>query len=49
MRPIAIKKSKTNLYMVTEYCEGGNLESYLKSKGGYLSEMESIKVMKGVI
>eukprot|EP01016_Furgasonia_blochmanni_P015649 TRINITY_DN1864_c0_g1_i1.p1 TRINITY_DN1864_c0_g1~~TRINITY_DN1864_c0_g1_i1.p1 ORF type:complete len:736 (-),score=195.35 TRINITY_DN1864_c0_g1_i1:680-2887(-) len=49
VRPIAIKKTKNNLYMISEYCEGGNVESYIKSKGGYLSETESIKLMRGVI
>ena len=35
--------------MISEYCEGGNLENYILNRGGHLSEVESIKFMKGII
>lgn len=35
--------------MISEYCEGGNLETYIRNHDGYLSEAESIKFMKGII
>lgn len=44
-----MKKTKNNIYIVTEYCEGGNLEDLLKAKGGRLTEAESIKIIKGII
>lgn len=46
--PCAVKKTKNNIYIITEYCEGGNLEDLLNSKKGRLTEAESIKIIKGI-
>ena len=36
-----ISQTDNNLYLFLEYCNGGNLEEYLKKNGGMLSEDES--------
>ena len=46
--PCAVKKTKNNIYIITEYCEGGNMEDLLNSKGGRLTEAESIRMIKGI-
>lgn len=37
-----------NSYIITEYCDKGDLGTYLK-KSGALNEIEAIKVLKHVI
>lgn len=44
-----VRRSKSNIYLIMEYCEGGNLEQYLYEHGGRLSETESLKILKKII
>ncbi|KAI9300483.1 kinase-like domain-containing protein, partial [Cunninghamella echinulata] len=37
------------IYMVMEYISGGNLEEYLKKKGGYLNEQEARAIFRQMI
>lgn len=39
-----VKKSETNLYIITEFCNGGDLDSYLK-KNGAMEEQKALEIM----
>ena len=49
---IDLIQTQTKIYVIEEFCNGGNLADYLKKKGGYLSEKESIiifiELVKGI-
>lgn len=49
VRLIDVRRSKTNIYLIMEYCEGGNLESYIYERGGRLSEKESLRILKKIV
>ena len=34
-------KTLSNIYMVLEYCNGGDLEKFLEIRGGYFKEEEA--------
>ncbi|EGR31283.1 protein kinase domain protein [Ichthyophthirius multifiliis] len=38
-----------NYYIFTEYCEGGNLRTYIQRRGGYLQENQSIEILNQLI
>ena len=42
-----IKRTHQNLYVFTDYCNGGDLEDYLKNNGP-LSERESLSIIKQI-
>ncbi len=44
-----IRRSKSNIYIIMEYCEGGNLEKYVYDRGGRLSEKEALRILKKII
>jgi serine/threonine-protein kinase ULK/ATG1 len=43
-----VYQTSNNMYIVTEFCEGGDLRGYLKKKKK-LSESESISLLKDII
>lgn len=49
VRLIDVRRSKSNIYLVMEYCEGGNLESYINERGGRLSEKEALRILKKIV
>ena len=42
-----VKRTPNNLYIFTDYCNGGDLEKYIK-KNGPLSEDEALKILKQI-
>ena len=42
-----VKRTPNNLYIFTDYCNGGDLEKYIK-KNGQLSEDEALKILKQI-
>lgn len=42
-----VTKSSYNLLM--EYCNGGNLENYLKARGGHIVEEEARLILKQIV
>lgn len=42
-------QTKSNFYVVEEFCNGGSLHDYLKKKGGYLSERETLIIFNEII
>ena len=44
-----VRRSKSNIYLIMEYCEDGNLEKYLYDRGGRLSEKESIRILRKIV
>jgi len=43
-----VKKTPNNLYIFMEYCDGGDLQSYLQEKG-QLSEKEALSLLKQIV
>ena len=44
-----VRRSQKNIYLVMEYCEGGNLEKYVYDRGGRLSERETLRILRKII
>lgn len=44
-----VKKSSHNFYLICEYCPQGSLDVYMASKGGQLSLIESLKLIRDII
>ena len=48
-----VTQTKSNYYLVMEYCNGGDLESFIKARGGHLSEPEAkvllLQVVQGLL
>ena len=44
IRLIDIKKTANNFYLILEYCNEGDLNDYLQSKG-HLTEEEAIEIL----
>ena len=40
---------KKNLYIITEFCEGGELFDKIKDRNGYFSERDAAKILKAVL
>ena len=40
--------TKNNVYIVTEYCEDGDLLNFIKKKGK-LSELSALRIVKDVV
>ena len=38
-----------NVYILTEFCNGGDMEEYLKKKGGRLRESEALEYLKQIL
>jgi len=38
-----------NVYILTEFCNGGDMEEYLKKKGGRLREDEALEYLRQVL
>lgn len=43
-----MKKTPNNFYLITEYCNGGDLDAYVK-KRKYLEEDEAIELLCEII
>jgi len=43
-----VYQTNNNMYIVTEFCEDGDLRSYIKKKKK-LSEAEAIKILKDIL
>eukprot|EP01017_Pseudomicrothorax_dubius_P050689 TRINITY_DN963_c0_g1_i15.p1 TRINITY_DN963_c0_g1~~TRINITY_DN963_c0_g1_i15.p1 ORF type:complete len:581 (+),score=153.06 TRINITY_DN963_c0_g1_i15:75-1817(+) len=44
-----VKRSKSNLYMILEFCEDGSLEDYIKKNKNRISEQETLKIISQVL
>ena len=42
-------KTMSNYYLVLEHCNGGDLEGFLKARGGYLQEAEVNIILKQIV
>ena len=45
----ACQKTTNNYYLVLEHCNGGNLQEFIKARGGYLSEPEAKFIIRQII
>ena len=43
---IAGTKTHSNYYLVMEFCNGGDLEGFIKLRGGHLPEIEARTILK---
>ena len=48
LNTIDILMTKNNVYIITEYCEGGDLLKYIK-KEGTVSALEGLRIIKDII
>ena len=39
-------KTSNNYYLVLEFCNGGDLDGFIKSRGGYLAEQEARVILR---
>jgi serine/threonine-protein kinase ULK/ATG1 len=46
---ISATKTESNYYLVTEFCNGGDLSGFMKSRGGYLKEPEARLLLKQMV
>jgi serine/threonine-protein kinase ULK2 len=46
---VAATKTLSNYYLVMEYCNGGDVEGFLKARGGYLPEVEARLILKQIV
>ena len=46
---IAGTKTQTNYYLVMEFCNGGDVDGFLKARRGYLSEIETRLILKQLV
>ncbi|KRX06976.1 Protein kinase-like domain [Pseudocohnilembus persalinus] len=44
-----IQESKNNLYMILDFCDGGDLRNYLEKKNKKLSEGEAVEFFKQIV
>lgn len=44
-----ISRDRKRVYLLYEFCDGGDLKSYVQSKGGKLSLEDALKVLKQVV
>jgi len=42
-------KTKNSLYIMMEYCNGGNLENYIKKLGGTIPEKDALIILKKIV
>ena len=49
VRLLDVRRSRSNIYLIMEYCEGGNLEKYVYDRGGRLSEKETLRILRKII
>ena len=43
---VTATKTLSNYYLVMEMCNGGDLEKFMKARGGYLTEPEARLILK---
>lgn len=46
---IAGTKTQTNYYLVMEHCNGGEVDSFVKARLGYLPEVEARLILKQLV
>ena len=46
---IAGTKTSSNYYLVMEFCNGGDVDGFLKNRNGYLSEIETRLILKQLV
>lgn len=46
VRLLNATKTTSNFYLVMEYCNGGDVESFVKARGGYLLEQEARIILR---
>ena len=39
----------SNYYLVLEHCNGGDLEDFIKARGGYLMEAEANLILRQIV
>lgn len=43
-----VLRTSNNIYIITAFCNGGNLEGKLKESGGKISEAESLRILRQI-
>jgi len=46
---ISATKTQSNYYLVMEYCNGGDLEGFIRARGGYLTEPEAKVILRQIV
>ena len=46
---LSATKTESNYYLVTEFCNGGDLSGFMKQKGGYLKEPEARILLRQLV
>ena len=46
---IAGTKTQTNYYLVMEFCNGGDVDGFIKNRNGYLPEIEARLILKQLV
>ena len=49
VRFINATKTVNNFYLLMEYCNGGDVESFVKTRGGYLQEQETRLILRQLV
>lgn len=42
-------KTKSNYYLVMQHCNGGDLQHFIRARGGYLSEAEAKMILRQIV
>ena len=43
---VSATKTASNYYLVMEHCNGGDLDAFIRARGGYLSEPEAKLILR---
>jgi len=46
---VSATKTESNYYLVTEFCNGGDLSGFMKARGGYLEELEARLLLRQLV
>ena len=46
---ISATKTMSNYYLVLEHCNGGDLDGFLKARGGHLTEAEANVILRQIV
>lgn len=46
---VSATKTASNYYLVMQHCNGGDLESFIKARGGFLTEPEVKIILRQIV
>ena len=46
---VTATKTMSNYYLVMEFCNGGDVDGFMKARGGYLSETEARLILRQLV